>query len=131
MRGSLAVAKGIGLSKNISLYGYNTFLWSCVKFFNTKDRIYSLIKFNNKYFIKKFEKNLRNDLKSKEIKEDEIMKRYSEELIVIPQNFREYFDKKILNLNNVNIVDLDHNELEFLKFKGLLDEDLIKPLYLG
>ena len=95
LRGSLAVAKGISLSKNISLYGYNTFLWSCVKFFNKKDRIYSLIKFNNKYFIKKFEKNLRNDLKSKEIKEDEIINRYNEELIVIPQYFREYFDKKI------------------------------------
>ena len=49
LRGSLAVAKGISLSKNISLYGYNTFLWSCSKFFNKKDNIYSLIKFNNKY----------------------------------------------------------------------------------
>ena len=37
---------------------------------------------------------------------------------------------KILKLDNLNIIDLDHNVLEFLKFKGLLDEDLIKPLYL-
>ena len=42
-----------------------------------------------------------------------------------------YFDKKILKLNNLKIVDLDHNELEFLKLKGLLDENLIKPLYLS
>jgi len=42
-----------------------------------------------------------------------------------------YFDKKILKLNNLNIVDLDHNELEFLQLKGLLDEELIKPLYLS
>ena len=42
-----------------------------------------------------------------------------------------YFDEKILKLNNLNIVDLDHNELEFLQLKGLLDKDLIKPLYLG
>ena len=42
-----------------------------------------------------------------------------------------YFDNKILKLDNINIVDLDHNELEFLKLKGLLDERLIKPLYLG
>ena len=40
-------------------------------------------------------------------------------------------DKKILNLKNLNIVDLDHNELEFLQLKGLLDEELIKPLYLS
>ena len=42
-----------------------------------------------------------------------------------------YFDKKILKLNNLNIVDLDHNELEFLLLKGLLDKELIKPLYLS
>ena len=43
----------------------------------------------------------------------------------------EYLDKKILKLNNLNIVDLDHNKLEFLQLKGLLDEELIKPLYLS
>jgi len=42
-----------------------------------------------------------------------------------------YFDEKILKLNNLNIVDLDHNELEFLQLKGLLDKELIKPLYLS
>ena len=42
-----------------------------------------------------------------------------------------YFDEKILKLNNLNIVDLDHNELEFLHLKDLLDEKLIKPLYLS
>jgi len=42
-----------------------------------------------------------------------------------------YFDKNILNLQNLTIVDLNHNDLEFLKFKGLLNQDLIKPLYLS
>jgi hypothetical protein len=42
-----------------------------------------------------------------------------------------YFDEKILKLNNLSVVDLDHNELEFLQLKGLLDEELIKPLYLS
>ena len=42
-----------------------------------------------------------------------------------------YFDEKILKLTNLNIVDLDHNELEFLQLKGLLDKELIKPLYLS
>ena len=41
------------------------------------------------------------------------------------------FDKKILKLNNLSVVDLDHNELEFLQLKGLLDKELIKPLYLS
>ena len=42
-----------------------------------------------------------------------------------------YFDEKILKLNSLSIVDLDHNELEFLQLKGLLDKELIKPLYLN
>ena len=30
-----------------------------------------------------------------------------------------------------DIVDLDHNTLEFIQIKGLLNEGLIKPLYLN
>ena len=131
LRGSLAIAKGVSISKNINLFGYNTFLWSCAKFFNKQDKIYSLIKFNNKYFIKEFEKNLKNSFKEKEITEEEIIKKYHDKLITIPKNFVKYFDKKVLKLKNVNISDLNHNDLEFLQIKGLLDQELIKPLYLS
>jgi len=51
LRGSLAIAKGVSLSKNLNLFGYNTFIWSCAKFFNKRDSIFSLIKFREKYFI--------------------------------------------------------------------------------
>ena len=40
-------------------------------------------------------------------------------------------DKEILKLKNIKIIDLDHNDLELLYSKNLLDNDLIKPLYLG
>ena len=131
LRGSLAIAKGISLSKNLNLFGYNTFIWSCAKFFNKKDPIYSLIKFREKYFIKKFDKNLNSISKIEEIKEEEIINKYSNKFKVIPKNATKYFDKKILKLNNLSIENLDHNELEFLQLRGLLDKDLIKPLYLG
>ena len=131
LRGSLAIAKGVSLSKNLNLFGYNTFIWSCAKFFNKKDFIFSFIKFREKYFIKKFDKNLKSISKIKEITVDEIINKYNNKFNVIPKNVVKYFDKKILKLNNLNIVDLDHNELEFLQLKGLLDEELIKPLYLS
>ena len=131
LRGSLAIAKGVSLSKNLNLFGYNTFIWSCAKFFNKNDFIYSLIKFRQKYFIKKFDKNLNSISKPAEITEYEIIKKYDDKFKVTPKNGVKDFDKKILNLNNLNIVDLDHNELEFLQLKGLLDEELIKPLYLS
>ena len=131
LRGSLAIAKGVSLAKNLNLFGYNTFIWSCAKFFNKKDSIFSLIKFREKYFIKKFDKNLRSTSKVEEVTVDEIIKKYDNKFSVIPKNAIKYFDEKILKLNNLSIVDLDHNELEFLQLKGLLNKDLIKPLYLG
>ena len=44
LRGSLSVAKGISLSKNLELFGYNTFIWSCVNFYNKENNIYNLKK---------------------------------------------------------------------------------------
>ena len=131
LRGSLAVAKGVSLAKNLNLFGYNTFICSCAKFFNKKDSIFSLIKFREKYFIKKFDKNLKSTSKIEEVTVDEITNKYDNKFNVIPKNAIKYFDEKILKLNNLSIVDLDHNELEFLQLKGLLDEELIKPLYLS
>ena len=131
LRGSLAIAKGVSLSKNLNLFGYNTFIWSCAKFFNKKDSIFSLIKFREKYFVKKFDKNLKSTSKIEEVTVDEIINKYDNKFNVIPKNVIKYFDEKILKLNNLSIVDLDHNELEFLQLKGLLDEKLIKPLYLS
>ncbi len=131
LRGSLATAKGISLAKNLNLFGYNTFIWSCANFFNKKDSIFSLIKFREKYFFKKFDKNLNSTSKIEEVTVDEIIKKCDNKFNVIPRNVIKYFDKKILRLNNLNIVDLDHNKLEFLQLNGLLDEELIKPLYLS
>ena len=59
------------------------------------------------------------------------MKNYSNKFKVIPKNMIKHFDKKILKLKDLEIVDLDHNELEFLQLKGLFDKELIKPLYLS
>jgi len=131
LRGSLATAKGVSLSKEIHLFGYNTFIWSCAKFFNKKESIFSFIKFREKYFVKKFDKNLNSNSKVEEITTDEVIQKYDNKFIVVPRGMIEHFDEKILKFNNLNIVDLDHNELEFLQLKGLLNEKLIKPLYLG
>jgi len=131
LRGSLAVAKGISLSKNIKLYGYDTFTWSCAKFYNKKDFIFSFIKIREKYFLKKFGKKLNVISEPKEIQKEEIIQNYSNKFKVIPKNTSKQFNREILNLSNLSIVDLNHNELEILHLQGLLNEDLIKPLYLS
>ena len=96
-----------------------------------KNSIFSLIKFREKYFVKKFDSNLKSTFKIEEVTMAEIIKKYDSKFKVIPKNMVKYFDEKILKLNNLDIVDLDHNELEFLQLKGLLDKELIKPLYLS
>ena len=131
LRGSLSTAKGIGLSKNLKLYGYDTFIWSSVKFFNKKNFIFSLIKVRDKYFIKKFDKNLHTLIKAKEISLKKIVNEYKDVFKVIPKNAARHFDDTILQLSNLSIEDLDHNKLEMLYLKGLLNENLIKPVYLS
>ena len=130
IRGSLSTAKGISIAKKIKLYGYNTFLWSCAKFLNKNDSIHSFIKFREKYFLKIFDKNLKRGSKIKEINKNDIIKEYNKKFKVITKQASKSFDEKILKLDNLNIVDLDHNELQSLKLKGLLEKNAIKPLYL-
>ena len=131
LRTSLAIAKGISISRNIKLYGYNTFIWACAKFYNKNNLIISLIKIREKYFIQKFDKKLNVLLEAKEISVKEIIENYYNEFKVIHKNISKQFDEKILKLKNLIIVDLNHKELEFLHLQGLLNKDLIKPLYLS
>jgi len=131
LRGSLATAKGISLSKNLKLFGYNTFIWSCAKFFNKSNYIYSFVKFREKYFFKKFDSELSGSFKVGEITVNQIIKKYGNKFKVIPKNLVDQFDEKILKLNNLFVVDLNHNALEFLRLKGLLDREFIKPLYIS
>ena len=131
LRGSLATAKGISLSKNLELFGYDKFIWACAKFFNKENSIYSLIKVKEKYYIKKFNEKLISDSKVEEVTEQEIIEKYNKKFKVIEKSSTRHFDDKILKLDNLKTVDLKHNELEFLKLKGLLEKDLIKPIYLG
>ena len=131
LRTSIAIAKGISLSKKIKLYGYDTFIWACRNFYNKNNTIVSMIKVREKYFIKKFDKKLNVILEAKEFSEQAIIENFNNELKVIPKNTSQQFSQKILKLNNLTIVDLNHKELEFLYLQGLLNKDLIKPLYLS
>ena len=79
LRGSIAIAKGLCLSNNLNLFGYDTFIWSCTKFYNKKDNICSLVQFRGKYFIKKFDKSFTSISNVQEVTLDEIIKKYDNE----------------------------------------------------
>ena len=69
--------------------------------------------------------------KFEEITKEEITKKYNNNFKVITKRVAKYFDNEILKLNNLNIVTLDHNELEFLRLRNLLEKNLIRPMYLS
>ena len=119
------------MSKNIKLFGYNKFIWSCTKFINQKGAVYSIIKFREKYFIKTFNENLQSVSEPQEISANEIIEKYDDGFKVIVKSDIKYFDKRILELNNINIVNLDLDKLELLQTNGLLNEDFVKPIYLS
>tara|TARA_B100000029_G_scaffold453379_1_gene479122 strand:+ start:4695 stop:5186 length:492 start_codon:yes stop_codon:yes gene_type:complete len=131
LRGSIATAKGISLSKNLILSGYNTFIWSSSKFLEKEKSIFTFTKFREKYFFQEFSKNSVKDLKIQEVKVHDLVKDFSDKFKIFPKNIAHTLDEEILKLKNIKIIDPDHNDLEFLYSKNLLDKDLIKPLYLG
>ncbi len=131
LRASLAIAKGFSISKKLKLFGYNTFLWSSVKYFSKNESIFCLVKIRNKYFIKNFDKNLNVILEAKEISMNELLEKYNNKFKVIPKFMIKHFDEEILKLDNINIANLDHKDLEFLLLKGLLNNDFVKPVYLS
>ena len=78
-----------------------------------------------------FKNNLKKSTKIKKVDLRKITKKFKNEIKVIPKNVTKNSDKKILKLYNLKIVDLKHEQLELLYLNGLLNEGLIKPLYLG
>ena len=131
LRGSIATAKGISLSKNLILSGYNTFIWSSSKFLEKEKSIFTFTKFREKYFFQEFSKNSVKYLKIQEVKVHDLVKDFSDKFKIFPKNIAHTLDEEILKLKNIKIINPDHNDLEFLYSKNLLDKDLIKPLYLG
>ena len=57
--------------------------------------------------------------------------KYNNNFKVITKKVAKYFDDEILKLNNLNIVTLDHKELEFLRLRDLLEKSSIRPIYLS
>jgi len=80
--------------------------------------------------------NLTKDLKlvkvsTGELLREEIKKKYNNNLKVNTKRSAKNLDDEILKLNNLNIVTLDHKELEFLRSRNLLEKSLIRPIYLS
>ena len=130
VRIALAVAKGMQIVNKVNIYSYNYFLLNAAPYLEKKIRIISVQKTNNNYYYSEanFKDHYTFTIPSKI---NSVCLQHKDSIIVIPQEIvnDEIFDnicqKKIkkeqFNLKNIDI----------LVKNNLLENKLIKPLYLS
>jgi len=130
VRISLAVAKGIQIVKKTNTYSYNNFLLNVAPYLKEKKEIISIQKTNNFYYSCKgtFEKNYtftppeKIDLSKLQEMGD---------LYIVPEEIKN--DNMIKNLNSkkIRITEFNLKNIDLLIKNKLVENKLIKPLYLS
>jgi len=130
IRIALSVAKGIKLINNLNIYSYNYFLLNAAPYLNNKMKIISIQKTNNFYYYSECNfKDKYTFTTPKKISPDLLLEENS--IIVAPQNI---INDKIFNNISQKKIKIEHFDLkniEILVENNLLENKLIKPLYLS
>ena len=130
IRIAMAVAKGIQLVNKVNIYSYNYFLLSAAPYLSKEIKIISIQKTNNFYYYSesKFEDSYIFSVPEKINAE---CLREENSIIIAPQ---EIVNDEIFNdisLKKIKIAKFDLKNIEILIEKNLLENKLIKPLYLS
>ena len=131
IRISLAVAKGIKLIKKINLFGFNSFILNAAPYLEKYETVFSILKVNKKFYFLKYIKGKKNDISQiTEFQNKE--KLNAKSVIVISSEMKnEDMFKNIAEKHRI-IEDFDiRNNIEILIKKNLIENNLIKPVYLG
>ena len=131
IRISLAVAKGIKLIKKVNLFGFNSFILNAAPYLEKYETVFSILKINKKFYFLKYIKGKKNDIS--QIAEFQNKEKLNEKsVIVISSEMKnENMFKNIAEKHRV-IEDFDvKNNIEILIKKNLIENNLIKPVYLG
>ena len=130
VRIALAVTKGIQLTKQLNIYSYNSFLLNAAKHLKKKEKIISIIKTNNFYYfsegniIEKYVFTLPQKL-------NPIYLKTNNSLVVIPQGIKDDNIFSDIDKKKVFIAEFDLKNVDILIENNLLENKLIKPLYLS
>ena len=130
IRIALAVTKGIQLVKKLNIYSFNSFVLNAAPYFKTKENLISIIKINNLYyystgtFIEEYNFETPKKLDLSQLKTNDT-------LVVIPEELKN--DQIINNISakKVCIAEFDLKNVDLLIENNLLENKLIKPLYLS
>ncbi len=131
IRISLAVAKGIKLIKKINLFGFNSFILNAAPYLEKYETVFSILKVNKKFYFLKYIKGKKNDISQiTEFKNKEKLNEKSVMVISSEMKNEDIF-KNIAEKHRV-IEDFDvKNNIEILVKKNLIENNLIKPVYLS
>ena len=131
IRISLAVAKGIKLIKKVNLFGFNSFILNAAPYLEKYEMVFSILKVNKKFYFLKYIKGKKNDIS--QITEFQNKDKLNEKSVIVISSEMKNEDmfKNIAEKHRV-IEDFDvKNNIEILIKKNLIENNLIKPVYLG
>jgi len=131
IRISLAVAKGIKLIKKINLFGFNSFILNAAPYLEKYETVFSILKVNKKFYFLKYIKGKKNDIS--QITEFQNKEKLNEKSVIVISSEMKNEDmfKNIAEKHRV-IEDFDvKNNIEILVKKNLIENNLIKPVYLS
>jgi len=131
IRISLAVAKGIKLIKKVNLFGFNSFILNAAPYLEKYETVFSILKVNKKFYFLKYIKGKKNDIS--QITEFQNKEKLNEKSVIVISNDMKNEDmfKNIAEKHRI-IEDFDvKNNIEILIKKNLIENNLIKPVYLG
>jgi len=131
IRISLSVAKGIKLIKKVNLFGFNSFILNAAPYLEKYETVFSILKINKKFYFLKYIKGKKNDIS--QIAEFQNKEKLNEKSVIVISSEMKNEDmfKNIAEKHRV-IEDFDvKNNIEILIKKNLIENNLIKPVYLG
>ncbi len=130
VRISLAVAKGIQIVKKTNTYSYNNFLLNASTYLAEKKQIFSLYKTNKFYYYCRGTFKTSYHFTSPEKIDLKILQSPGS-LFIIPDEIKN--DEIIKNINpvRIRIAQFDLKNIDLLIKNKLIENKLIKPLYLS
>ena len=130
IRIALAVTKGIQLVKKLNIYSYNDFVLNASLHLKKAKRLISIIKTNNFYYYS--ESINSNNIKFSEPKKLEPgYLETSNSLVIISPELKNDDIVKNIDKKKVCVTEFDLKNVDILIENNLLENKLIKPLYLS
>ena len=130
IRISLSVAKGIKLVKKTNIYSYNSFLLNAAPYLHEKKKIISIQKTNHFYYYSTvtFKLNYHFTYPSK-IDFNKLQK--EEFVFVVPDTIKNDEIIKNIDFEKIRIAEFNPKNIDLLIENKLVENKLIKPLYLS